>query len=52
MGTAESKCVIKDDMAEVLQKMIVADVIVLASPVFFYSVDAQLKVLIDRTVAR
>ena len=43
---------IKDDMAEVLQKMIDADVIVLASPVYFYSVDAQLKALIDRTVAR
>ena len=45
-------CAIKDDMAEVLQKMIEADVLVLASPVYFYSVDAQLKALIDRTVAR
>ncbi len=45
-------CSIKDDMAEILQKMIDADVIVLASPVYFYSVDAQLKALIDRTVAR
>lgn len=45
-------CAIEDDMAEVLQKMIDADVIVLASPVYFYSVDAQLKALIDRTVAR
>lgn len=46
------KCVIKDDMADVLQKMIDADVIVLASPVYFYSIDAQLKAVIDRTVAR
>lgn len=45
-------CVHKDDMAEVLQKMIDADVIVLASPVYFYSIDAQLKAVIDRTVAR
>lgn len=45
-------CVIRDDMAAVLQKMIDADVIVLASPVYFYSIDAQLKALIDRTVAR
>lgn len=45
-------CAIKDDMAEILQKMIDADVIVLASPVYFYSIDAQLKALIDRTVAR
>lgn len=46
------KCIIKDDMAEVLQKIIDADVLVLASPVYFYSVDAQLKAVIDRTVAR
>lgn len=45
-------CAIKDDMAEILQKMIDADVIVLASPVYFYSIDAQLKTVIDRTVAR
>lgn len=46
------RCVHRDDMAEILQKMIDADVIVLASPVYFYSVDAQLKAVIDRTVAR
>ena len=45
-------CVIKDDMAEVLQKMIDCDVLVLASPVYFYSIDAQLKAVIDRSVAR
>lgn len=45
-------CAIKDDMAEVLQKMIDADVLVLSSPVYFYSIDAQLKAVIDRTVAR
>lgn len=39
-------------MAEILQKMKEADVLVLASPVYFYSIDAQLKALIDRTVAR
>ena len=45
-------CVIRDDMAGILQKMIDADVIVLASPVYFYSIDAQLKTVIDRSVAR
>ena len=45
-------CVCKDDMAEVLQKIIDADVLVMASPVYFYSVSAQLKAVIDRTVAR
>lgn len=46
------ECVFKDDMKGILQKMIDADVLVLASPVYFYSVDAQLKAVIDRTVAR
>lgn len=45
-------CAHKDDMAELLQKMIDADVLVLASPVYFYSINAQLKAVIDRTVAR
>lgn len=49
---SNGKCVYKDDMADILQKMIDADVLVLASPVYFYSVDAQLKAVIDRTVAR
>ncbi len=44
-------CVQKDDMAEVLQKIIAADVIVLSTPVYYYSVSAQLKVMIDRTLA-
>lgn len=46
------KCVIKDDMAELLDKMVAADVLVLASPVYFYSIDAQLKTVIDRSLAR
>lgn len=46
------ECAIKDDMAEILRKMLAADVLVLSSPVYFYSVSAQLKTVIDRTVAR
>lgn len=46
------KCVQKDDMADILDKMVRADVIVLATPVYFYTMDAQLKTLIDRTVPR
>ncbi len=45
-------CAKKDDMTDILQKIIDADVIVLASPVYFYSIDAQMKALIDRTLAR
>ena len=50
--TSGGVCAKKDDMTEILQKMIDADVIVLASPVYFYSIAAQLKAVIDRTVAR
>lgn len=46
------ECVQKDDMAKLLEKMIAADVIVLATPVYFYSMSAQLKAFIDRTVPR
>ncbi|MCI7351442.1 MAG: flavodoxin family protein [Ruminococcus sp.] len=46
------KCVQKDDMAEILDKMVSADVIVLATPVYFYTMDGQMKTFIDRTVPR
>lgn len=46
------KCVQADDMAVLLEKMVQADVIVLATPVYFYSMDGQLKTFIDRTVPR
>jgi Multimeric flavodoxin WrbA len=45
----DENCVSKDDMAEILDKMIGADVIVMATPVYFYTMDAQMKTLIDRT---
>ena len=45
------QCAIRDDMAEVLDKMQAADVIVMASPVYFYSINAQLKAVIDRFYA-
>lgn len=45
-------CVQKDDMADILEQIMGADVIVLATPVYFYSVNGQLKTLIDRTFAR
>lgn len=48
----EGECVQKDDMASILEKMVQADVIVMATPVYFYTMNAQMKTLIDRTVAR
>ena len=46
------KCVFEDDMNSLLDKILEADVVVLSSPVYFYSIDAQLKTVIDRCVAR
>jgi multimeric flavodoxin WrbA len=46
------KCSQKDDMAEVLDKMVEADVIVMATPVYFYTMCGQMKTLIDRTCSR
>lgn len=43
-------CVQKDDMQAILPQMLAADVIVLATPVYFYSMSGQLKTLIDRTL--
>ena len=42
-------CVLNDDMAEVLKLFQEADVIVLATPVYFYGISAQMKTFIDRT---
>ena len=48
----KGECVQKDDMASLLEKMVEADVLVLATPVYFYSMDGQLKTMIDRTLPR
>lgn len=41
-------CPQKDDMPEILDKMIAADILVMATPVYFYTMSAQMKTLIDR----
>lgn len=41
-------CPQKDDAAEIIEKMVAADVIVLATPVYFYAMSAQLKTFLDR----
>ncbi len=45
----EGTCVLKDDMAEILELFQKADVLVLATPVYFYGISAQMKTFIDRT---
>jgi multimeric flavodoxin WrbA len=44
-------CVILDDMEKIYPKLLEADIIILASPIFFYGVTAWAKVLIDRSQA-
>ena len=41
-------CVIKDDAAEIAAKMHDADVLVFATPVYYYSVSGQFKTMLDR----
>ena len=38
-----------DDATELVEKMIAADVIVMATPVYYYAMSGQMKTLIDRT---
>lgn len=42
------RCVQKDDMQSIYEKLIPADVIVIATPVYFYGISSQLKCIIDR----
>jgi multimeric flavodoxin WrbA len=44
-------CVILDDMQKIYPKLLEADVLILASPIFFYGVTAWTKALIDRCQA-
>lgn len=41
-------CPQKDDAVDVINRMLEADVIVMATPVYFYTMSAQMKTLIDR----
>ena len=45
----DCKCVQDDGMQEIFPAIKEADVIVLASPVYFHSINAQLKMVFDRT---
>jgi len=49
--TKDGTCPIKDDMLDLYPKLLAADVVALASPVFFYGLTAQAKAMIDRTQA-
>ena len=42
-------CIWKDDVPAIIEAMLSADVLVFASPVYFFSISSQLKMLLDRT---
>jgi multimeric flavodoxin WrbA len=44
-----AECTIKDDMQELYPKLLQADGIIFGVPVYFYSINAQAKAVIDRT---
>ena len=46
------RCVQQDDMKDILAEMVTSDVIVMATPVYFYAMGGQMKTLIGRTVPR
>jgi multimeric flavodoxin WrbA len=46
--TADGNCVIKDDFKHVRESLLASDGIMLASPIFFYTVSAHTKIFMDR----
>ena len=47
----DGNCVIRDDMDAIYPKLLDADVVIIASPMFFYGLTSQVKALIDRSQA-
>lgn len=47
----DGKCPLKDDMTGIYDKILAADAIIVATPIFFYTVSAQLMALISRCQA-
>ncbi len=47
----DGRCVIKDDFQLIYDAIIPAEGIMLASPIFFYSLSAQMKIFMDRCQA-
>lgn len=43
------RCVIKDDLSEILDSITKTDVLIIATPVYYHDIPGQLKSLIDRT---
>ncbi len=44
----KQRCVIRDDADEICRKALTADVLVFATPIYYYEMSGQLKTLLDR----
>lgn len=42
------KCVLKDDGNDIADKMLAADVLVFATPIYYYEMSGQMKTMLDR----
>ncbi len=47
----DGNCAIRDDMDDIYPKLLEADGVIVASPMFFYGLTSQVKALIDRSQA-
>jgi multimeric flavodoxin WrbA len=45
------QCVVPDDMQKIYSKLLEADLVILASPIFFYGITGWAKALVDRSQA-
>lgn len=51
LKTSEPACVIEDDMQALYPKLLQADAILIASPIYWFTVSAQTKLFMDRCYA-
>lgn len=52
VANSHSGCVQQDDMNAIVDQLLVADTIVMATPIYFYTMNGQLKTFIDRCCAK
>lgn len=43
-----NKCILKDDISNVIDKVCNADILAFATPIYYYSISGQLKTFLDR----
>ena len=47
----KGQCAIQDDMQKIYPRLLASDIVILASPIFFYGITAWAKALVDRSQA-